>query len=418
QRDADEGLQATLQAQDSQRLHWLRYFHRWPDQLQWARADRGLSLADVHPYESQLITDFYAYNTYLHVPAGLIYRERPSKANSSLLQRFTNGGYSEGVFHAGFQSDAGLRQFGQGVKYGDGLASDGMHWVGDLIFEVDVETSADAQELVLELVEAGIEYRCRVDLTDGTATLGINDIDPRRFVGADGKGVANPKAETSIRAGDQYEIRFSNCDDELLLWVDGDLVSFDGPTTFDSRQFRTLAKDHPQYLSSHPLDAAPVGIAVRGGEATIDRLRVDRDKYYIATRNPESLTDYDHNLLYELANRHIFDDEIQQVFKQRESWATFIGWQARQVVEFPLEDDQFFPMGDNSPESLDARCWADSRTPNYLPREVNKLGYKWSKASYVPRDLLVGKALVVFWPHSWNSPVPFMPNVKRMKLIR
>ena len=53
-----------------------------------------------------------------------------------------------------------------------------------------------------------------------------------------------------------------------------------------------------------------------------------------------------------------------------------------------------------------------------LPRGVNQDAWRWSDDSYVPRDLLVGKALVVFWPHSWNSPVPFLPNFKRMKLIR
>ena len=85
---------------------------------------------------------------------------------------------------------------------------------------------------------------------------------------------------------------------------------------------------------------------------------------------------------------------------------------------FVLQEDQFFPMGDNSPESLDARCWAGTKRQQQLPRGVNQDAWRWSDDSYVPRDLLVGKALVVFWPHSWNSPIPFLPNFKRMKLIR
>ena len=83
-----------------------------------------------------------------------------------------------------------------------------------------------------------------------------------------------------------------------------------------------------------------------------------------------------------------------------------------------MHEDQFFPMGDNSPESQDARCWAGVKQHGGLPPHIAAEAYRWADAHYVPRDLLVGKALMVFWPHPWNSPVPFTPNVKRMKLIR
>jgi signal peptidase I len=60
--------------------------------------------------------------------------------------------------------------------------------------------------------------------------------------------------------------------------------------------------------------------------------------------------------------------------------------------------DQFLPMGDNSAQSLDGRVWDGPK--------------------FVERDLLIGRALVVFWPHSLNEPIPFFPNFKRMKFIR
>ena len=166
--------------------------------------------------------------------------------------------------------------------------------------------------------------------------------------------------------------------------------------------------------------AAPVGLAVRGGASTVHRLRVDRDKYYIATAVSShlGLDDYDDDKLWELARRTVGSREIQEVFTQPDMWALFQGWQTRRSVSFSLEEDQFFPMGDNSPESLDARCWANTKNRLLLPGNVNELAYRWTDASYVPRDLLVGKALVVFWPHSWKRPVPFTPNFKRMKLIR
>jgi len=42
----------------------------------------------------------------------------------------------------------------------------------------------------------------------------------------------------------------------------------------------------------------------------------------------------------------------------------------------------------------------------------------------VARDLLIGKALLIFWPHSFgklpgtNLPFPFFPNFARMGAIR
>ena len=43
---------------------------------------------------------------------------------------------------------------------------------------------------------------------------------------------------------------------------------------------------------------------------------------------------------------------------------------------------------------------------------------------YLDRRLLIGKALCVYWPHSWNqipgTPIPFplFPNIADMRLVR
>jgi Signal peptidase, peptidase S26 len=61
---------------------------------------------------------------------------------------------------------------------------------------------------------------------------------------------------------------------------------------------------------------------------------------------------------------------------------------------FPLGDDHFFPCGDNSPQSQDARLW---------------------EKTYIERKRLTGKALVVYWPHTWQY---YLPNFKRIGFIR
>ncbi|MEM8669654.1 MAG: signal peptidase I [Planctomycetota bacterium] len=419
ERSAD-GMVATIENADSQSFQWMRYYHRWPTAAQWKTARDGGSLSSVDPYLSRAITDFYAYDSYIHVAASEIYDELPSTRSGSRLERMLNGGYSKGVFKSTFRSGEGLEQFGEDFDVngqeisGDNVGLDGMHWVGDLILETDVETSEDAKELLLELVEAAVKYRCRIDLETGQATLEINDGEPIPFE----DGSVAPSAQCGVQAGSRHRLRFSNCDDQLLLWVDGDVVAFDQTTTFDSRLYRGDEDNHPFYLEAHPLDGAPAAIAVRGGDATVRNLRVDRDKYYIATKNSRGgIYDYNMSQLWSVSGSQSLAT-IQSWFGDRESWSKKIPWNFRRIVSFEMEDDQFFPMGDNSPESLDARCWAGSKDRIRLPGNVNRDAWKWFDRSYVPRDLLVGKAVLVFWPHSWNAPVPFTPNFSRMKLIR
>lgn len=406
-----DGLAATVEA-SADEFQWLRYFHRFPTDSQWAKAEQGMSLSNIDPYRSRAITDFYAYDSYIHVRADEVFDSSPSVRRGSGLERALNNGYSKGIFNARYKSGGGPEQFGERVIWGgqdngQQLGRDGLHWVGDLIMQADVETSPDAKEILLELVEAGVKYQCRVDLNDGSARMIIDDVEPRTF----DDGTESPTASTEITAGSRHEIRFSNCDDQLLLWVDGDVVEFDQPTTFDSRGFRTDLEDHPQYVPAHPLDAAPAAIAVRGGNSTIRHLEIRRDQYYVATNNSNfgGIIDYAGGVAL---------GEIQKVFALPQAWSEFTGWQTRREVTFELDEEQFFPMGDNSPESLDARCWAGTKDRIKIRDGANEDAWRWSDESYVPRDLLVGKAILVFWPHSWNSPVPFTPNVKRMKRIR
>jgi hypothetical protein len=85
----------------------------------------------------------------------------------------------------------------------------------------------------------------------------------------------------------------------------------------------------------------------------------------------------------------------------------------RRYEDFTLGPDQFFVMGDNSPESSDARLWCGQGRTKGRPG-----------GAYLERQLLIGKALCVYWPHSWNripgTPIPFplFPNFMDMRLVR
>lgn len=286
-----------------------------------------------------------------------------------------------------------------------------------MVFEANLATEAGTSELALQLVEAGVRYRCNVDLKTGTAKLSINQGDSLQPF-SDGQN--SPSASTALRSGAKHKVVFTNCDDQLLLWVDDELVTFDTATTFDLHAFVKETQNHPHYTQADPLDAAPVGIAVRGGKCTIDHLRVDRDKYYIATDTSMGpMQDYDYTAMRKLLGESVTLRETQALFGDPERWDEYAGvWQSRRSVSFDLDEDQFFPMGDNSAASLDARCWVGAKARGRLPERFHDDAYKFSDAAYVPRDLLVGKALIVFWPHPWKRPVPMTPNFKRFKLIR
>jgi len=79
---------------------------------------------------------------------------------------------------------------------------------------------------------------------------------------------------------------------------------------------------------------------------------------------------------------------------------------------FTLGADEFFVCGDNSPFSLDARLWAS-------PGKGNN-GHQY-RIGTVPRDYLVGKAFVVFWPGAFKVldkvPIKLVPYLSGMKFI-
>lgn len=254
--------------------------------------------------------------------------------------------------------------------------SRGPHYVGDLGIEVDFESRGTMGAIVLDLVEAGASHRCEIDLTDGTARL-------RR-----GGVVEDPaRAATTVRGRGRWRLLFTNVDDELRLFVAGRPVAFDRPTAWQ-RPIAAAARNAPVVRSGgpgeqEPDDLAPVGFTAIGADVAVRNLRVLRDVYYIASGDANAM-------------------------------AGRIG--EKPVFTFPpLADGQFLMLGDNSSASKDSRAW----------------GHPDDGPFHVDRRLLVGRALVIFWPHAipaaWNVPLrlggwevrlPCWPNFGRMGFVR
>jgi signal peptidase I len=191
----------------------------------------------------------------------------------------------------------------------------------------------------------------------------------------------------------------------VLLWVNGSVVRFDGPTTYFSPELVS-----PQWSPTDAGDLEPAGIGSRGADVKLTGLRVYRDKYYIATRSNDQQNDYDRyiDITGEAAsalNASADEDErIQLIFARPDLWSqtNLFADGTRRHFDIRLQADQFLPLGDNSPQSYDGRYWENSSGSH----------------RYVERELLIGKALLIYWPHTWNRPIPFQPNFSRMGRIR
>jgi signal peptidase I len=349
---------------------WLRYRHLVPTHADWQTIELNKQLpSGVGERPGQLITDFYAYNAEHDIPG----------ATTTALQP---GGFSA--------DDYDPKQPGPGEP--PSPESLGQHWVDDLAVECLAEVTGAQGELSLLLVRGGAKYVCRINVADGKATLALTDAagQPGEFISDDGATkAANPTTQTSVKGPGRYRLRLSDCDHELLLWVNGSVVPFDGPTTFASDDMIV-----PAYSAADPGDMAPAGIGSRGAAVKLTQLKVYRDKYYIASTGTGN--DY---------SRPLAPARIQEVFRNPNEWLAsgLFADDNRRHEAFTLEKDQFMPLGDNSPQSYDARYWLfDTYNPHH----------------YVERDLLIGKALLIYWPHTWNRPLPLLPNVSRMGPIR
>ncbi|WP_254512158.1 signal peptidase I [Anatilimnocola floriformis] len=380
---------------------WLRYRHFAPSYDDWAAITvDGKLPADAHAWDGQLITDFYAYNTSTYLLA---------RAAASMPPRGTyEFRFTENVDLSDLPDRMRSRDDARELYYdpdmpGPGLPSAersaGAHWVDDLAVECVAELQDSQGSLAIDLVRAGTHYRCTIDVATGKATLTRTNAAGNALpfcdeLGEDHASAANPTAQTSVKGAGSYRLRLTNCDHQVLLFVNGYAVTFDMPTCYQSDRIV-----QPAWTKQDGLDLEPAGIGVSGLRAKVSHMRIFRDKYYIAidSHNTSNSTDYTHNYQDGYAQRE--QPLLQEVFASPDTWISSGLFDAmnRRQVEFTLNGDEFFPMGDNSPSSSDGRYWY--------------------KNDYLTRDLLIGKALFIYWPHSWNRPVPFQPNLQRMRPI-
>jgi len=271
----------------------------------------------------------------------------------------------------------------------DRLSIDGARWVGDLASEYELSTTKGTESIELLLVEGGVEFLCQIDLSNGNATAIANYQGNPISVFESNNGLVDKlQATTRVRSGSTHTVRFANVDDALRLWIDGRPIAWgiDGGYSIGSvvADYRHVPRTTPE----NPLDAAPVGFGIRGGSATIQRARVFRDIFYT-------------NAAFGGIVSSKYDQPVN-IRDTKDPYRTAIGNTPENYSfdgnEYPLGPDDYFPMGDNTQASSDARLWASHGQPGRL---------------------MIGRAVMVFWPHYWYyGRIPFIPNFQRFGLIR
>jgi len=156
-------------------------------------------------------------------------------------------------------------------------------------------------------------------------------------------------------------VKFANIDHQLVFQVGSKKLVYDlGPGPDDAGPIKA--------------DIAPQAKIFGSGQLALSHVAIFRDIHYTKTDAP---------------NRASQGDPIT------------------------LEKDEFFVLGDNSPNSEDCRLW------NKKGLGIN--GQRVYREGIVPRDYLVGRALFVYWPSGFRPfarfPFAVIPNVGQMRFI-
>jgi signal peptidase I len=333
-----EAAQFSIEATASQDA-WLGYRHLVPRSSEWGQIEKGElpQRAQEQNFQGELITDYYAYND------------------------------AQSVSSAGQMRNSFMKTQNLGVN-----------WVGDLAVEAKIKVKSDNGQVGFDLVEAGVHFTCWIDLSTGIATVSSSD----KEISFGPAHSATSTATTGMKGAGTYRVRFANADNELTLWINEKVVQFDKPLTYERDSVAVPVWNG----NNDPADAQPVNIGARKAALEVSDLRVLRDLYYVQVGK------LDDNMRPRFNPRRLAENpELWSDPQQIAAWEDAM---RGANLEYPLETDQFMPLGDNSPESSDARMWT---------------------THYVQRDMLTGKALFVYWPHAWR---PFWPNFKRMGFIR
>ncbi|MGL4942738.1 MAG: S26 family signal peptidase [Thermoguttaceae bacterium] len=348
------------------------------------------------PTSPQIITDFTGYNT------GVLGTLTGNKTSSDGIAAVSPNDWLAPVTRNAVSGENGASV--HDVFCTPDPRTLGLNWVGDLAMSFCIAIKSQSGVLQLTLVKGGTQFTATIDVATGVATLAIPEVPD--FVPV--------SAATPIIGTGTHTIFFSNIDEEMRLVVDGDEIEFGNDNSGGRYNSLCDRETIPQLMrkrSPQLRDLSPVSITVTGLAATVSDLHIERDIYYIAAGPMSSDFDRICDTLYPSFRAPLMrprysrrgqsaEEQVANFFSQDSQWNE-LG--KTQRIEFSLGADEFLMFGDNSARSKDSRLWTDDGIP-----------------SPVPRELLIGEAVLVYWPHGLLIPftqIALVPNLTKMRLI-
>jgi len=202
------------------------------------------------------------------------------------------------------------------------------------------------------IYSARVDFRSDPELSGFIGNMTIAKVSDDKETILDTKPIKLPAINKSIL------VKFANVDHQLIFQCGSQKLTYDlGRGPKDAGERRT--------------DIPPQVKIFGSGKLTLSHLAIFRDIYYTAKKSahrPET-------------------------------------GRATEGKPLTLGENEFFVLGDNSPNSEDSRWWSRQGKSN------NGLLYH---KGIVPRDYLVGKALFIYWPSGFEFPWP--QNIKTFLL--
>lgn len=229
--------------------------------------------------------------------------------------------------------------FAASYAYDDQYTNNRVPVASDLMLRFYVNPEGPEGRIGITLSKHGIDYKAWVDLTGFMALARVSDGQETILAR---KEVSSPPAP-----GAYTLVKFANVDHQLLFDFDGNSLSFD------------LGRS-PDAIQKGP-QPSPRAEIFGAGKLTLSHVALFRDVHYTGREGGRPI-------------------------------------RAVEGSPFQLNEDEFFVLGDNSPNSEDGRWWGQ---PTIASR-----GWEPPRAGIVPRYYLVGKALFVYWPSGFEFPWP------------
>jgi len=268
--------------------------------------------------------------------------------------------------------------------------------VSDIAMSVNIRPEDEGVVLTPTIEARGMVFRAVVDASAGTASVEMKP-DQDEATG----WVTLDTGETgTIGSGAYTRVEFWHVDQALYVFIDGSLVCGGA----ESGAYSLTPAERASAATAMSYDQLRADSSIGNG---VSRAGVfSRPDIYVApsvrwgfSGGPFTLTNVsiERDISYQVSL-----PEINGAMATRGAHPNF----------FPtLTDDEFFMCGDNSPRSADGRLWAEDSIIPWVREYID------ATPGVVNRDLVVGKAFVVYFPSLLRDRAIPTPDIGRVRWI-